>query len=184
MLTVVLQCIPRLAEVKRLPQDILLVYVCWKKTGHFLYWPVKFGRGLQVRQIEWPTSKQRHRQNSVFDLEGSWPQRFHGLKKIHSQLCTAWTWRQTGSVPRLHAGGGSRWDFQMGFWLKAFLESLEWSVMFQALPSYLTTKYINVCLEEEHFRKYIYQGIDIIASGTVFPTLNWCLNRTHLKMSL
>lgn len=95
-------------------------------------------------------------------------------KKTDSQLCTAWTWRQTGSVPRLHGGGGSRWDFQRGFWLKAYLESLEWSVMLQALPSYLTTKYINVCLKKGNFRKYIYQGIVIITSGTVFPTLNWC----------
>lgn len=86
-LTVVLQCIPRLAEVKRLPQDFLLVYVCWEKTGHFLYWPVKFGRGLQVTHIEQktfvqPTFEQRYRQNSVFDLEGSWPRRFHGLKRL------------------------------------------------------------------------------------------------------
>ena len=45
--TTVIQYVPCLAEVKRLPLDFLWVYMYWEKTCHFINRPVKLGWSLR-----------------------------------------------------------------------------------------------------------------------------------------
>lgn len=141
--------IPCLTETKRLPQDFLLVNVYREMTGHILYRPVKFRRGLQV----WQIGKHYFLQHPVglcLTVEASW----HSTQShSHSQFCKACTWRRMDSEPRLHGDDGSHWDFQRDFWLKAFRESLERSEMLpQQGPPSFQTRQTNVRLQEINLR--------------------------------
>lgn len=161
--------IPCLTETKRLPQDFLLVNVYREMTGHILYRPVKFRRGLQV----WQIGKHYFLQHPVglcSTVEASW----HSTQRV----------TVTHSFARLVLEDG--WTRNQGFTemmvvIGTFEGISDWrptGSLWSDLRCYLN-RVPHLSRRDKQmyaYKKSISEVINIKTGSTNIFKINWCLN--------